>query len=338
MALKHNRIDYNLFTGSLFDAALPVHPSIERAAEAARREREQRLTSELSEPMDNRGAVAPLRFVSFGSGSSGNSSYIGTRSAGVIIDAGVDLPHVVEGMEANGMTMDAVKGILITHDHGDHVRYVYTLARRYPHIGVYCTPRCFNGIMRRHNISRRLKDFHHPIYKEHPFNIAGLEITAFDVSHDGTDNAGFYITRAADGTRFAIATDLGCITDRVEHYMRLARFVVLESNYDSHMLDIGPYPDYLKARIRAACGHLDNVVTADFLRRIWSPEMTHVFLCHLSHDNNTPEIALATVGKALADIGIDCTGEIRPAGGDGRPALCLVALPRHEASPLYFLR
>lgn len=341
MALKHkNKDDFKLFAGTLFDTELPVHPSISKAAERFRASHDGDEEDGIMEPIrtEKGGNRKPMRFISFGSGSSGNSSYVGDDKEGVIIDAGVDYKHVIDTMESRGIDMDAVKGILITHDHGDHIRYVYTLVRRYPHIGVYCTPRCFNGIMRRHNISRRLKDFHRPIYKEFPFKLAGMEITAFDVSHDGTDNAGFYITRGEDGAqRFAIATDLGCITPRVDYYMRKARFVVLESNYDAHMLQFGPYPDYLKARIKAANGHLDNVETARFLSEIWTPELTHIFLCHLSHDNNNAEIALSAVRQALANVGIDRTGEANGTEEDRQCSVQLVALPRHEASPVYYL-
>ncbi|MCH5245992.1 MAG: MBL fold metallo-hydrolase [Muribaculaceae bacterium] len=341
MALKRVKNQkFNLFTGSLFDDEIPVHPSIVEAVEKEREKESREDVAEILEPMDDRVAVKrdSLRFISFGSGSSGNCSYIGDSRAGVLIDAGVDYKNVIELMKSKGLSMEAVKGILITHDHGDHIRYVYALVRRYPHIGVYCTPRCFNGIMRRHNVSRRLKDYHIPIYKEFPFSLAGMEITAFDVSHDGTDNAGFYLTRGADGgQRFTIATDLGCITPRVDYYMRRARWIIIESNYDARMLQTGPYPDYLKARIKAANGHLDNVDTARFLAEIWTPQLTHVFLCHLSQDNNTPDIAVDEVKRSLANIGIDRTGLARETAEDRACKLQLVALPRVDVSPIYFL-
>lgn len=326
----------DLFTGSLFDD-IPVHPSIEREA----RRHAEATREALLEPMDGPAGWRPgVMFISFGSGSSGNSSYIGTGREGIIIDAGVDNKFVVQTLADNGIDMKAVKGIIVTHDHGDHIRYIYSLVSRYPHIGVYCTPRCFNGIMRRHNVSRRLKDYHRPIYKEHPFTLAGFEVTAFDVSHDGSDNAGFFISGAGDstdGVRFAIATDLGCITPRVDHYMRQARFIVIESNYDARMLANGPYPTYLKARIAAPNGHLDNMESARFVSSIVSPGLSHIFLCHLSHDNNTPAIALEAMRRALAAVGIDRVGEARESAADRQCALQLVALPRHEASPLYYL-
>lgn len=305
-------------------------PGIAKAAEEMRRkEREEREGIALA------GTV--LRFISFGSGSSGNSAYLGDGRAGILIDAGVDIDRIEKGLSAHGIDLRSVSGVCLTHDHSDHVRYVYSLVRRYPHIAIFCTPRVLNGLLRRHSISRRVKDFHRPIYKEFTFNpAAGFKVTAFEVSHDGLDNAGFFVEHTPSGQNFAIATDLGCITDRVDHYMRLADYVMLESNYDACMLAEGPYPARLKARIAADNGHLDNVVTGDFLAQIYTPALKNVFLCHLSQDNNTPELALRTVSQRLEMAGIaEVSIESTPASNG---QLRIVALPRYEASELFVLR
>lgn len=275
-------------------------------------------------------------FMSFGSGSSGNCSYIGDSDGGFLVDAGIDPDKLRDDLRANGLNFDKIKGVCLTHDHSDHVRFVYTLVRKHPHIGVYCTPKTLSGIMRRHSISRRLKDYHRPIYKEFAFKIGNFELTAFEVSHDGTDNSGFFI-RHGEHT-FAIATDLGCITDRVDYYMRQARYIMLESNYDATMLRNGPYPMHLKARIAADNGHLDNAVAGEFLGHVLSPRLTHIFLCHLSKDNNTPERALSAVTDALRVAGApaigDCSGSLEARACP----LQLMALPRFDASPLICLR
>ena len=276
-----------------------------------------------------------LRFISFGSGSSGNCAFLGDDKSGILIDAGVDNNKVVKELEKNGISMDFIKGICITHDHGDHIRFAYSIVRRYRHIGIYCTPKALNGIMRRHNISRRFKDYHRPIYKEIPFEIDNFKITAFEVSHDGTDNVGFFIENG--NHRFAIATDLGCITPRVDHYMRQAQYIMLESNYDHEMLVTGKYPEYLKARIKADNGHLDNTVAARYISEIYSNKLSHVFLCHLSNDNNTPNIALATMTKPLFEKGYkigDGTESVLSIDAD----IQIMALPRFDSSQLYVLR
>lgn len=277
-----------------------------------------------------------VTFMSFGSGSSGNCSYIGDSTGGFLIDAGVDFDRVRDGLKANGLSFDKIKGICLTHDHSDHVRFVYSLVRKHPNIGVYCTPKTLSGIMRRHSISRRLKDYHRPIYKEFAFKIGNFEITAFDVSHDGTDNSGFFI-RHGEHT-MAVATDLGHVSERVDYYMRQARCVVLESNYDADMLANGAYPMHLKARIAASNGHLDNADAARFLAEIVSPKLSHVFLCHLSQDNNTPECALETVSRELLNAGVASIGDASESIEARACPLQLMVLPRFDATRLFTFR
>lgn len=273
-------------------------------------------------------------FISFGSGSSGNCSYVGDRRSGFLIDAGVDPTHVVDTLHQHGVSMDAVKAIILTHDHSDHMRYVYQLLRKY-RLQLLCTPRALGGILRRHNVSRRIKDYHSPIYKEIPFTIGNFTITAFEVYHDGTDNVGFYISH--DDRAITVATDLGTISARADYYMRLSDYLVIESNYDLDMLRHGSYPEYLKARIRSDHGHMDNVETGRYLAQIHTPRLTHVFLCHLSQDNNTPDIALRTVTEALEARGLK-VGNALDTPDDIVADLQLVALPRFNASRMYHFR
>lgn len=262
--------------------------------------------------------------MSFGSGSSGNCAYIGDRQHGFLIDAGIEAKKVTSSLLANGISMDRVAGIILTHDHHDHISQAYQLLRANRHMRLYCTLRTFNGILRRHNISRRIKDYHTPIYKEFTFKIGAFEITPFEVMHDGSDNAGFHI-RHADRT-VTVATDLGCISPRVDHYMRQADTIIIEANYDLQMLRNGAYPEHLKARIVADNGHLDNAVTAQYLSLIYSDKIRNIFLCHLSHDNNAPQIALETVSEAIATVAPANAGAVR-----------ILALPRYAITPLYSL-
>ncbi|MDE6160376.1 MAG: MBL fold metallo-hydrolase [Muribaculaceae bacterium] len=272
-----------------------------------------------------------LMFVSFGSGSSGNCAYIGTRAGGVLIDAGVDAPTVLRMLKENGIDFDRqVLGVIVTHDHSDHVRAAYPLLRRHPEKRLWATPKTLTGILRRHNISRRIKDYHQPIYKEFEFTVGPLSITPFETSHDGTDNVGFSINCA--GETFVVATDMGHVTERAAHYMRRATVLMVESNYDARMLAAGTYPQYLKARIRGERGHMDNADTATLLSGIWSQEVHHVMLCHLSHDNNTPELAVAAATEGLVQAG----AKMVPAHAVRVPgSVHLFALPRFDASPLF---
>lgn len=197
---------------------------------------------------------------------------------------------------------------------------------------VYCTNRVLNGLLRRHSISKRIKEYHNPIFKEIPFKIMDMEITAFDVPHDGSDNMGFFVQYKHHN--FALATDLGAVTERAHHYMSRANYLVIEANYDLPMLLNGRYPEYLKARIQTERGHLDNEATAAFLKEVWNAEMNHIFLCHLSQDNNTPAKALKAVGEALTSLGIK-VGAGQESVFDRKADVQLVALPRFGASRRY---
>lgn len=302
----------------------PIRRNVYAAAEIPQRPKAQRPASERH-----------LYYISLASGSSGNSCYVGTREGGIIIDAGIK-PDVIEStLKANGVDMRKVAGVLLTHDHSDHVRYVYSLLRNHRHLRLFCTNRVLGGILRRHSISKRIKDYHNPIFKEIPFRLGELEITAFEVPHDGTDNMGFSIEY--DNRHFVLATDLGAVTERAYHYMSRANYLVIEANYDLGMLKMGRYPEYLKARIQTEQGHLDNMQTAAFLKDIVSPRLSHVFLCHLSQDNNTPQKALSAVRSALEEAGKKI-GNAMGSIEDRKADVQLMALPRFEPTRWFVFR
>lgn len=283
-----------------------------------------------------------MRFISFGSGSSGNCSYLGLdsgegKSRGVLIDAGVEPDKVYEALRDNKIDLRSISGILLTHDHGDHVKYAYTIVRANKHMVIYTTMRTMAGLLRRHNISRRIKEYQKIIYIEHPFEAAGMNVTAFKTSHDGTENVGFSIESPDKSHHFVIATDTGVITPESDRYLRMANYIVIESNYDDKMLHEGPYPEYLKARIRSERGHLDNVEAARYIGEIVSPSLSHVFLCHLSEENNTPEIALETMRATLVEKGLrvgDPANPLMSADTD----IALGILPRREITQQFLLR
>ena len=285
-------------------------------------------------PHDDGDQWSGLQFVSFGSGSSGNCSFLGNENGGVLIDAGVDPQHVYHDLAANGIDIKKVKGILLTHDHADHIRYAYKLVRENKHLRIYCTPRLMGGLLRHHNISRRIKDYQVSIFKEIPFFLAGMKFTAFETSHDAIDNMGFSIEVGGNNT-FVVATDMGVITERAAHYMSKANFLMIESNYDRQMLDSGRYPEYLKARVRGNLGHLDNAVAAQYVAENYHKGLKWVFLCHLSNDNNTPEKALGEMTKALEARGVS-VGD----GSNSPDSRCrdiqVYALPRYDTS-LWFV-
>lgn len=287
------------------------------------------------EPLVSAAPVTTLRYISFGSGSSGNSAYLGNGCFGILIDAGIDPDKIYAELDRNGIDISTIGGIILTHDHGDHVRYAYAIVRRNRNMRIYCTPATLNGMLRRHNISRRIRDYHQPIFKEFPFHLSDFVITPFEVSHDGSDNVGFFIS--AGEHKFVVATDMGAVTERADYYIRQANHLMIEANYDIDMLREGSYPEYLKARIMADRGHMDNTVTAAYIKEIYTPALRNIFLCHLSNDNNTPAIAIDAVKSALASIGIE--------SGDGSGSIAsrnapvqVSALPRFDSTGVIVLR
>ena len=140
------------------------------------------------------------------------------------------------------------------------------------------------------------------IYKEEPIELKDFKVTAFEVPHDGTDNVGYCIE--AGGRVFSFLTDLGCITPTAAKYINMANHLVIEANYDEEMLKMGPYPKHLKERITGENGHMCNRDTAEFLAENMHEELKHIWLCHLSKDNNHPELAYKTVEFILRSKGI----------------------------------
>ena len=274
-------------------------------------------------------------YQSFGSGSSGNCCYVGTANGGLLIDAGIREDGVEMMLKASGIGIDRVKGILLTHDHHDHVKYANKFLRNHKWISLFCTNRVMNGILRHHNVSRRIKDYHIPIFKEIPFRTADFEVTAFETSHDGTDNMGFSLEY--QGRRFVLATDMGVVTTRARHYISRANYLVMGSNYDLKMLMEGRYPEHLKARIVTTTGHMENEETARFLKDVWHEKMRHIFLCHLSAENNTPSKALIAVRNALESRGLT-VGAADDSIADRNADVSLLVLPRLEPTRLFVFR
>lgn len=275
-----------------------------------------------------------IQFASFGSGSSGNCAFLGVGNQGVLIDAGVTPDKVFPELARNGIMPSNVKGIVLTHDHADHVRYAYKMVRTYKHLRIYCTPKLMRGILTLHKVSRRIQDHQESIFKEIPFKLGGMTFTAFETSHDAFDNMGFMVE--AGNHKFVVATDMGVITERAAHYMSEATCLMIESNYDRRMLDAGSYPEYLKARVRGPKGHLDNEEAARFVSEHYHDGLQHIFLCHLSNDNNTPQLALAAMTGALTGRGLT-VGDASNAVDQRDRDVQLYALPRYDTSTWFLL-
>ena len=248
-----------------------------------------------------------FKFLSLSSGSSGNCYYLGTDQHAILIDAGIPVRTIQKVLRENGLSFGKVMALLVTHDHTDHIRSAGSLGELY-HIPVYSTQEVHNGMERNYGMSKKLTNASRRIIeREAPFYIPGTQfrVTAFTVPHDSTDNVGYYIEYGEGDSlvKFCLATDVGMVTPDIRHYLALADHVVMESNHDVDMLMNGPYPAYLKKRVRGEGGHLSNKECAELIHDIWHPGIRHLFLCHLSAENNDPDLAYRTAARALQSEG-----------------------------------
>ena len=245
-----------------------------------------------------------LKFLCLGSGSSGNSYYLWNEEGGILIDAGLTLKSIRRYFQTFSLPMTHIKAVFITHDHADHIKAVGRLAAEMG-LPIYATERVHEGIARNYCVTPRLQAAaKHFIVKDEPVVIAGITVTAFDVPHDSNDCCGFSFV--SQGVRFCLITDVGHVTERIKDEVAKANYLVLESNHDREMLMAGPYPAYLKGRISGPHGHLSNTEAAELLAGSSTPELRHVWLCHLSEENNHPELARKTVETVLRSYGIVC--------------------------------
>ncbi len=248
-----------------------------------------------------------LRFLSLGSGSSGNCYYFGNAFQGILIDAGISARSVRKSLRNIGVDLSQLLGIFISHDHVDHIKSVGTFGERFS-IPVYATAKTHGGIDRNWSVTQKLNGCRRYIEPGQPVQIGDFVITPFEVSHDASQSVCFKITYKDHNV--LIATDLGYVNEDVSKLISSSDIVILEANYDFEMLKNGSYPYPLKQRIAGLAGHLCNSETANALAENWHEGLKYIFLCHLSKDNNLPDIALKTVSDQLISNGIKISDEI----------------------------
>lgn len=263
-----------------------------------------------------------IRFMSLSSGSCGNCYYLGTERTGILIDAGVSLKRLKRILAENGLDTDAFSAVLVTHDHLDHIRHLGSFCKRLGKL-VY-TAESIHNALARHSFTAAYIGSCRRVLAEGAWNeIADMRVRYFIVPHDATQTVGYAVE--IEGHRFVIMTDIGRMTDEAVEFARSADTVVMESNYDMDMLMGGSYPHELKMRIVQGCGHLSNDECASAIKRFWHPGLRNIFLCHLSENNNTRELAYSCSMKALQEIGVS-KGEV-----------ALRCLPRQTPSPMFTL-
>lgn len=247
------------------------------------------------------GADYKYKLISLSSGSNGNCYYLGTSQYGILIDVGIGARTLIKYLREYGIAIETIAAILVTHDHADHIKSIGALGCKM-NIPVYATQTVLQGIERSPYVRGRTLSLKNIIEKEQIFRIRDFEITAFEVPHDTLENVGYQI--CIDGKTIVLVTDIGRVTETIVRFAKNANHLIIEANYDEDMLRNGRYPYYLKQRIVSGMGHLSNRLTGELVCSAYHSGMEEVWLCHLSQDNNRPEIAYQTVEFALQSKGI----------------------------------
>jgi phosphoribosyl 1,2-cyclic phosphodiesterase len=255
-----------------------------------------------------------LDFYSIASGSSGNCIYVGTDRASVLIDAGISCKKITEALHGIDRSIRDLTGILVTHEHSDHIAGLGVLSRK-AHIPVYATQATIRQILRYAPLGKVDEDLFHPIDADRPFFIGDMRIEAFHISHDAADPVAYRVESGNQAA--AVATDMGCYNRYTLNHLRNLDVVLLEANHDENMLQAGPYPYPLKRRILSDKGHLSNEACSAELSELVKGGTLRLMLGHLSEQNNTPEVALRTAVAELERAGlkykVDYTLDIAPA-------------------------
>jgi len=247
-----------------------------------------------------------LDFCSLSSGSSGNCYYLGNEFHGILIDAGISARSIHKFLKNINIPMQSIMGVLITHNHIDHIRGLEQLVKKY-NLPAFTTHKIWKSIL---NQQKKISsDCIREIPLKKKIHLADFDIEAFPVCHDAPETVGFHI--CAGIKKITIVTDLGHICQTAAPYIRAANMLVIESNYDEQMLVNGKYPHYLKERILSDHGHLGNHQTAAFLADIISDDLSNICLAHLSKNNNTPEMVLQTLQQTFSERGIILNGQQR---------------------------
>ena len=238
-----------------------------------------------------------MRIVTFASGSSGNCCLISEGKANILIDAGISMRRIVKCLAECGMTPQDICGVLITHEHSDHISGLSMLVK---HHGVKLyAPRELREVLVR-NVPE-LSDYLNYIELNKKCNIGGLDVTAFRTPHDSEFSAGY---RIEGKSTFAFATDTGSVTDSMLAGLCGADAAIIEANHDVNMLRNGPYPFFLKRRIFSDYGHLSNDDCGKLALMLANSGTKHIILGHLSRENNTPETAFSAVSAALCGMDV----------------------------------
>lgn len=230
------------------------------------------------------------------SSSSGNCSLICSNEAKILVDVGISGKALKDSLERIGCAMEDLDAVVVTHEHSDHIKGLGVISRKYG-LPIYATSGTIYEILVRPSTGVIPDVLFHPIKADEDFEIKDIRLSPFAVSHDAAEPVAFRFS--SDQKRLAIVTDLGSYDAYVANRLQGLDAVLIESNHDIHMLQVGSYPFELKRRILGDFGHLSNLVAGRLMKEIYHKDLKHIVLGHLSKENNLPALALENMKNEM---------------------------------------
>ncbi len=249
------------------------------------------------------------------SGSTGNSTYIGTKNGGILIDAGASMRALCSALERAGGSYEEIFAIAVTHEHIDHIKGLRPFLNK-SNAKLIASKETLETLIKQDKVPEKTEVIE---IDNEGLEINGIKITRFATSHDCLGSSGYSLF-LPDGKKVGVCTDLGVVTDEVRKAITGSDTLLIESNHDIEMLKKGPYPPSLKMRILSEKGHISNVACAAELKGLLKSGTTRFILGHLSQNNNTPLIAKTQAEASLIDMGAE----------NGRDYLLSVAKPQEN--------
>ena len=239
-----------------------------------------------------------MEICSLASGSSGNCSYVGNNDTKLLVDAGISCKRIESGLKSIDIDPSKVHGILITHEHTDHINALGTMVKRY-NIPIYGTKETLQAIIAKKKYNHLSDSQLCCVEPDKTFQINDITIEPFSISHDAANPVCY--TFKSNGNKIGMVTDLGEFDDYTVSKLESSDILFLEANHDENMLMVGRYPYFLKQRISGSKGHLSNNGTANLISRLFHDKLKHISLVHLSKDNNFEDLAYETVKLELCN-------------------------------------
>ncbi|MCJ8013018.1 MBL fold metallo-hydrolase [Paenibacillus sp. KQZ6P-2] len=239
-----------------------------------------------------------ISFTVLSSGSTGNATVVRNEETTLMIDAGLSAKRIDELLKERDVTGEEIDGILVTHEHSDHIKGLGAVARKYD-LPIYANEKTWEAMEK--SIGKIAEENRIVMDSGEVRDFGSLRVESFGISHDAAEPVGYCFY---DGNeKLSVATDLGYMSDKVKQALSDSNVMVLEANHDIEMLRMGRYPWNIKRRILGDMGHLSNVAAGEALSELLTGDLKRTYLAHLSRDHNMMELAKMTVRDSMEERG-----------------------------------